>query len=233
MKASYKEINSVQEFETIIHHSNAEDIVIWQNNYGDRVKYNVEQIGISRNKENLNLLLCDYKKDISPDKVIYIKLKFRETLFKAKIKLMDGQGRFSLFIPVRSNVIALELRAHPRVEFNLIDEKMVMLNIVNSKGGQKDHFLSFRLHDISQQGVGLIVSNQNKKLLTGSDEVYITQIGEVLLSSPIKIDKCHMSESCYKYRGKNICSNKVGFQLQGDFASRDLDEFLGRGDSNS
>ena len=43
MKASYKEINSVQEFETIIHHSNAEDIVIWQNNYGDRVKYNVEQ----------------------------------------------------------------------------------------------------------------------------------------------------------------------------------------------
>ena len=142
---------------------------------------------------------------------------------------MDNDGRFALFIPTQADVKTLELRTFPRTIFNLKDKKMVTINVVNKLGGQREHFLRFRIYDISKQGLCLLVSNQNKNLISQSSELYVTQIGGIILSQPIKMERRHISEFRYKHLGKNIFSNKIGFQLEQLFNSEDLRSFCTAG----
>ena len=69
---------------------------------------------------------------------------------------------------------------------------------------------------------------ENSKTAANNSGV-VTQIGGIILSQPIKMERRHISEFRYKHLGKNIFSNKIGFQLEQLFNSEDLRSFCTAG----
>lgn len=225
MKGKYREAESVNEVESILKEAVANDSVVWQNLDGKRVVYEITSLEFIEESRETKLRLNNYKGDFDPDELVYLKLNYRGTMLKSTI--LDQRGSYiTISNPSTQAVKTIELRSEQRIPLDIEEEKLITLTITRGELAQKEHVLRFQVVDISESGICLLVSNQNKKFMEESSEVYITHLGPNKLEEPIAVSRLYIKDFRFKKLGKNVFSNRVGFKLSEKFCPEELHDFL-------
>jgi hypothetical protein len=225
MQGKYRDAQSISEIESILKEAKPDECVIWQNVDGKRVVYDIVSLEYIEESRETKFKLNLYRMDFVNTELVYIKLKYRGTMFKANIVQQYG-SYITIGNPSHESVKTIELRAEPRIAFDLEEDTLITLTITRNELAQKDHILRFQVVDISDSGICLLVSNQNKKFMEDSTEMYITHLGPIKLQEKIPLEKQYIRDFRYKKSGKNIFSNRVGFKLTLKFDPSDLASFL-------
>jgi|LULF01.1.fsa_nt_gb hypothetical protein len=225
MKGEYRDANSLSEIESIIKETDYRDCVVWQNQHSKRVIYDLDGLKLLDEQRLVRLKLKNYLHDFDPNQMVYLKLNYRESMFKTVIERIEGKYVF-IKLPKANDIKTIELRSEPRTSVDLNQEILITLSIMKGNSTYNQHVLRFQLVDISNSGICLLISNQNKIFIEQSDELMITHLGSVELKRPIKINMQYMLDYRYKKQGKNIFSNRAGFKLDEKFLEEELGEFL-------
>ena len=168
----------------------------------------------------------DFKSDFDSNQVVYVKLEYRGTLFKAKITTISG-SYITISYPYIENVKTIELRAHPRVNINIEDDVLITLRLKQvTTLNESEHILEFQAYDISEQGICLLVSGHNKQFVEEAFEIFIIQLGTVVLREPVKIEKKYAQDYRFKKFGKSHHSKRMGFQAEALFNPEEYSRFL-------
>lgn len=225
MQGKYREAVSSAELESIFSSEELEDCMIWQNNYGQRNVYEVQDIELKLENRELRIKVKNFRNDLDTQKPLYLKLNYRGTLVKAEIISISG-SYITIEFPDIKSTQTIESRSEIRKYFDLNDDVLVTLLIKKATKGQIDHVLRFQIADISNSGICLIISSQNKKFMEDATEMFITYLGSIKLEKPISIEKLYIKDFRYKKLGKNLFSGRCGFRLANEFVPSELSSFL-------
>ena len=147
-------------------------------------------------------------------------------MFRSTIHAL-GKSKISLKYPKPLDVKTIELRKFPRISFDPNKECFVTLSFRNFSVGQDDYELNFQLLDISQNGLCLIVSTQNKSLMQDySYDLYLTHLSNTEISTPIELEKKYIEPFRYRKNGKSVFSLRVGMKLLKKLDKDTMDNFV-------
>ncbi len=170
------------------------------------------------------LFLDHHRNRIDPELPVYVKLDYRSSVFKVSTY---RQGTNSVHFPFPQELKTLELRANPRHTFHPAQEKAISLR--PSLGGNKKDGLELhvRVMDISQFGIGLVVSEQNRAFLKNNRILWITQLQEIELEYPVLAEVVYISsEVDPKFTNRKQKDLKVGLKLSGVFPNNIYKKFI-------
>lgn len=156
-------------------------------------------------------------------KPLYMKLEHRGSVFKIP-KFYISQSAIRFAFP--EIVKALEFRGTPRVTLDLSQEKVVSFRPTLSVG-QEASDLQVRVSDISEQGVGLIVSEHNRQYLKFNRILWLTRLGDQSLEFPILAEVVYMnSDLDPKLQRRRMKELKVGVKLSGHLPPEPYQKFI-------
>ena len=153
---------------------------------------------------------------INNHRPIYVKLEYRGSVFK----VTDYKKKLnSLSFALPEHVKTQELRGCPRHSFKAEQEKFVTLksslkDSTSELGGK----LNVRAMDISEYGLGLVITEQNRNFLKNNRILWITGLQDTQLSSPIPAEVMYLnSEVDSKFQIKKQKTLKVGLKVPDSF----------------
>lgn len=156
---------------------------------------------------------------------IYVKLGYRTSVFKVT---HFRQGTNSLTFPFPDLIKTQELRGVPRHTFRPTQEKYVMLRSSTPHGQlESGSELKVRAMDISPQGLGLIVSEQNRNFLKNNRFLWITGLQDTNFSQPLLAEVVYInSEVDPKFVTRKQKLLKVGLKVSDFFPKETYERFL-------
>jgi hypothetical protein len=155
---------------------------------------------------------------------LYVKLDYRSSVFKVT---SYRQNQDTVHFAFPEEVKTLELRSYPRHQFPPGKEKIICLKPSLTGSRDQGNELRVRVFDISQYGLGLIVSESNRSFLKNNRILWVTKLGEHDLTHPILAEVVYINnelESRYLVRKQKEL--KVGLRLSGVFPSEIYELFL-------
>jgi hypothetical protein len=184
------------------------DNFIWQTIDGVRNVIKIDQMEIDFVGRDVVLKLGASKKAIWAEGPVYVKLDYRSSVFKIATFNQINQ---TLQFAFPEEIKTLELRTHERKSFHPNQEKTVSLK--PSLGNHRDtgNSLNVRVADISEYGLGLIVSEQNRSYLKHNPILWLTHLERMELKYPILAEVVHISTEMNR-KQKDL---KVGLKLSG------------------
>lgn len=209
MNLKFRNSESLDEIRNIIRFSEPATTIVWQNIGEQRNVYNCNLINIGDGAQDIKFHLKKYEDTILVDRPIYVKLSYNQSLFKGEVSAVE-QNVVSVQLP--QLVKTLELRQFSRECFLPKEEKKVSMEVATDMFEQKKHKLTFTLLDISNNGLSVIVSENNYALMKNFDHFELKSIGSKELDSPILLDKRYNQKFRYRSRGKVINANRFGFK---------------------
>ena len=206
----FRDTTSVKNITSLIKNTAPENSVVWQTINGNRVVYAVDEIQLNEVLKTLKLVIKDFEHNLLVDEIIYIKLSYRETLFKARVINLSGNV-LSLYLP--TEVKTRELRASERFKFKPKDGKFLTFNISNKQTTivQK---MKVKVVDISDQGLSVLLSAENKNFLSNASKIELTYLGYIELMFPLKADIKYIQHLKYRDAGKVVFANRAGLMLE-------------------
>lgn len=152
---------------------------------------------------------------VSGDLPLYVKLDYRTSVFKIpEFRLVGSAVHFSFPKEVKT----LELRMFQRHTFLPNEDKIVALKPSMSGNLDPANELKVRVLDISQFGMGLLVSENNRSYLKNNRILWVTRFADFDLPNPILCEVVYInSEIDSKYLVKKQKELKVGLKLSGAF----------------
>lgn len=160
------------------------------------------------------VVVFDQKRyQLNPNLPIYIKLDYRTSVFKVT-EYSARQNSIHFGFP--KEIKTLELRGNSRIPTH--PDKIKTVSLKPTLTGLRDtgHELQVRVIDISQNGLGLLISEQNRAFLKNNRILWVTQMGEEKLRSPVLGEVVYMnSDFDPKYQTKRQKELKVGLKLSG------------------
>ena len=155
---------------------------------------------------------------------LYVKLDYRTSVFKlSHYRVGVNQIHFAFPAEIKTQ----ELRAYPRLQFLPNQDKVVSLKPSLSGNRESGNELQVRALDISQYGLGLIVSEQNRSFLKNNRILWVTKLGDQPLQYPILSEIVYMNneiESRFVTRKQKEL--KVGLKLSGFVPSHIYQHFI-------
>ena len=162
---------------------------------------------------------------IDPDSPLYIKLSYRDTVFKiSDFRKNTGALHFTFPELVKTQ----ELRKNPRITFKREQEKFVTLKS-SLNFGAKDlgSELKVRAFDISETGLGLIISEQNRSFLKNNRILWITGLQNDFFEAPVVAEVIYMNTDVdpgFQIKKQKIL--KVGLKISGNFPEDIFSHFI-------
>lgn len=146
---------------------------------------------------------------------LYVKLDYRTSVFKVTTFRQVGNAvHFSFPTEVKT----LELRAFPRHMFLPNQDKVVSLKPSLSGNRESGNELQVRALDISQYGLGLLISENNRSFLKNNRILWVTRLGEYSLGQPVLAEVVYLNnEVDARYQNRKQRDLKVGLKLSGFF----------------
>lgn len=225
MKGKYRNADSVVEIDSILDEKITEDCLIWQNLFGERVVHQIYKIEKDEENRVLKCRIQDYNLKFDTKQPVYIKLDYRGTMFKTQVRSINNDV-IHLNYPLGEDVKTIELRGEPRTNFNLKDEKYISMGVLHDGKLQNEQKLLFQLMDISESGLCVLVSDQNKNYLKSSLVLALSHLGDIELPYPLLLEQKYSTPYRYRKDGKNFFAIRVGFELSQKFEENILNEFL-------
>lgn len=152
---------------------------------------------------------------------LYVKLDYRMSVFKVTdFRQVNNSIHFAFPEMIKTQ----ELRHFPRHSFTPHQDKFVTIRSSGRDGGNE---LKVRAMDISQFGLGLVVSEQNRNFLKNNRILWITGLQDIALENPVLAEIVYMnSEIDPKFISKKQKSLKVGLKISGTFPEKIFARFL-------
>jgi hypothetical protein len=161
---------------------------------------------------------------LDPDLPIYVKLDYRTSVFKVT-EYRHGQSHLHFSFP--ELIKTQELRQFPRHTFRPNEDKFVTLRSSSPNMRDGGGELKVRAMDVSQLGLGLVVSEQNRNFLKNNRILWITGLQDQTLEMPILAEVIYINaEVDPKFVSKKQKSLKVGLKISGVFPEPVYRSFL-------
>jgi hypothetical protein len=153
---------------------------------------------------------------------VYVKLGYRTSVFKVS---QFRQNQDSLYFSFPELVKTQELRFKPRHTFRVAQDKFVTLR--SSTLRESGNELKVRAMDVSETGLGLVVSEQNRNFLKNNRILWVTGLQDSELAHPVLAEVVYMnSEVDPKFVIKKQKSLKVGLKVSGNFPTDFYTRFI-------
>lgn len=157
-----------------------------------------------------------FKFKINPAIPLYVKLEYRSSVFK----VLDFQVRqYSIHFAFPEILKTKELRSSPRHTLDAEKENYINLRPTLTTLSQETvNEIRVRLIDVSRQGVGMIISENNRSFLKNNRFLWIMEMNGERLVEPLLAEVVYMtSEMDGKYKKGKQKELKVGLKLSGEF----------------
>jgi hypothetical protein len=155
---------------------------------------------------------------------VYVKLDYRTSVFKVSEYRRNTN---SVHFAFPAEIKTLELRSYPRTQFLPNQDKSVGLKPSLSGGRESGSELFVRAVDVSEFGLGLIISEHNRPFLKNNRILWITKLGEKNLDHPVLAEVVYMnSEIDSKYVTRKQKELKVGIKISGSFPTEAYKHFI-------
>ena len=210
MESKFRETKIIGDIKSLVRNSSERDTIVWQNDGHRRIIYNVKEFVFNEGLQTLQLTLDDYDGDFDETQTIYVKLSYRDTIFKGHVLSFLG-SKLALYLP--KDVRTQELRSGPRKKFKASDEKFVSISVQSDFSPNAAQSLNLRVIDISEKGMSLLVSDSNKALLESSVTLCVTHLGAYKLNEAIHFQVKYMNRIRFRLNGKSVSSIRAGIAL--------------------
>jgi hypothetical protein len=195
---------------------------IWQNTGEDRVLRNIQQLEVLPELNTMKIHLADEPDGLTLHQPAYLKLTFRDTIFKVNVLNIIGNV-VSIVIP--EEVKAKELRANPRTKFKPKDGKRVSMSLAVGIMSKSAATLDFQVIDLSEKGMSIVVSDENLEMIKNSPKILLDKLGTFDLTFKIPVELVYAHRLRYRYKGSIIKGNRVGFRFQDKLKKSFIDNF--------
>lgn len=156
---------------------------------------------------------------------LYVKLDYRTSVFKATTY---RRSQNSVHFAFPTELKTQELRSKPRHQF--APDKIQSISLkpsLNSLRKDAGHELTVRAFDISEDGIGLIVSEQNRSYLKNNRILWVTRLMDQVLEYPVLAEVVYINNDVDpKYQTKRLKELKVGIKLSGVFPTDLYQKFI-------
>jgi hypothetical protein len=149
---------------------------------------------------------------------LYVKLDYRSTVFKVS-DYKNEHRLVSFMFP--KEIKTLEVRVHPRFD---VTQKDLSVSLRPSLSGSRElgPQLQVKVLDISETGLGLMVSEQNRSFLKYNRILWLTELGGNKLAHPVLSEIAYMNnEVDSRLMSRKMKELKVGLKLSG-FLHQDI-----------
>jgi hypothetical protein len=197
--------------------SAAQENFLWQSHAMGRNIIGIHHCEIDFVAREVVVYLDSKRFTLDVELPLYIKLDYRTSVFKVT---NFRQNQNSVHFAFPEEIKTLELRSYPRHQFLPDKEKVISLKPSLAGGRDTGTELRVRALDISQYGLGLIVSEFNRSFLKNNRILWVTKLGVHHLNHPVLAEVVYINnevESRYQMRKQKEL--KVGLKLSGIFPS--------------
>ncbi len=183
--------------------------ILWQNIEGLKEVYQFSHLEIDQSRDLLRIKISDsFKLKLSHP--IFVKLSHRNTIFKGEIIFVEKNY---LFFKLPGEVQVEEYRAFERIEDIPEQKRELYINTESELVTNAFLKVPFYLKDVSQSGMGIIISEKNKHLIKESPNLFLSHLGDIPLTSNFQIDLV---------RSRRITGHKQGEFLHLGLKFRDI-----------
>lgn len=199
-----------------------QDNILWQSHALGKTIIPIQYIEIDFISREVLVNFNSEHHRLDTELPLYVKLDYRKSVFKIS-KFRQNQNSLSFSFP--ELIKTQELRFYPRHTFTIAQEKFVTLR--SSAAKENGSELKVRAVDISETGLGLIVTEHNRSFLKNNRILWITGLQDSNLEKPVLAEIVYMnSELDPKFVVKKQKSLKVGLKLSGYFPELTYRRFL-------
>lgn len=161
---------------------------------------------------------------LSRDLPLYVKLDHNDSVFKTTDFKASAQ---TIQFSVPKEVKTLELRESPRHAFRADQFKIITVKPTLGAAADISNNIEFRVIDISETGMGLVISENNRSYLKNNRILWITHLQRVELPTPILAEIVYItSESDSKLVNRREKELKVGMKLSGKIPPEAVQYFI-------
>lgn len=224
--ANYRSSTEYREILRILQKSTTNpDNFLWQSHALSKTVIPVQYIEIDFITREVLVNFNSEHHVIDTDLPLYVKLGYRDSVFKIS-NFRQNQNSLNFSFP--DLIKTPELRTYPRHAFKASQEKHVTLrssmsNVARETGNE----LKVRAIDISEFGLGLIVSESNRSFLKNNRILWVTGLQDMSFTHPVLAEVIYInSEVDPKFQIKKQKSLKVGLKLSGYFQPEVYNRFL-------
>lgn len=203
--------------------SSLQDNFLWQTHALGKSIIPIHHFEIDFVTREVVVYFDDSRFGVEKDLTLYVKLDYRTSVFKVT---EFRKGKNSVHFTFPKEVKTLQLRSTPRHQFPPGSEHRVSLR--PSQGGREQgHELHVRVMDVSPQGLGIIVSEQNRNFLKNNRILWVTQLGTHTLLYPVLAEIAYISTDLDpKFLNRKQKELKVGLKLSGVIPEDVYNNFL-------
>ncbi len=177
----------------------SQENMLWQKLGGERVILTISHLEINFSSRDVVIYCEDGFQLIQAKEPLYVKLYYHATVFKVSDYRICGQ---EMTFEIPKEVRTPELRSGPRLEFDQSEAKTITLVPYLPKKKQRAEEMKVQVSDISKNGFGLLISDQNKAFIRNNKILWILKFGETYLETPILSEVVYMSSEFYSFKDR-------------------------------
>lgn len=171
----YKEILRILQKSTV-----EQENFVWQSSSKGKNVFDIIQYEIDFVAREVVAYFDANKFQIDSNLPLFVKLEYRTSVFKiTEFRL----GMNSLHFAFPKEIKTIELRQSPRIVFE--SEKSIALKPSLPTGKDLGSEIDVRVFDVSQSGLGLLISESNRQFFKNNRLLWITRLGKRSLTRPI------------------------------------------------
>lgn len=187
----------------------------WQTINEKKQLYHVESV-IFKESSNTLIIQCKDIVDINDENVLFVKLNYRSLIFRLNPGQYVCDGQF-IFCTSPKLILGLEKRSGgDRFVMPSLADVSISLKKMERYFGEITFQLELRVIDVSEQGLGIIVTSLNKHILKNHDRFNIYSIDNRPLKRPIAGVICYVQSKAEGIKRGDV---RMGLKLNSRFDS--------------
>jgi HD-GYP domain-containing protein (c-di-GMP phosphodiesterase class II) len=219
---NYRTSNNKEEILAILEKSNeSKTNILWQSLANHREVYEIELIDADELKGEVKFFINNANK-VDVSQFAFLKLHHRDSVFKGNIKSISNN---QIVMNIPEEIKTTELREIARYEFSPLEDKHVVLKVMNDYNKESFASIKVKIKDISVRGIGLLVSDKNNPFFLPGRFIRIESLGRVKMNED-EGEVVYCQRYRYRAEGKLIRAYRVGIKMREQFTQRVVDAFL-------
>jgi hypothetical protein len=183
ISANYRSSNDYREILRVLQKASSRpENLIWQSHALGRNIIGIHHFEIDFVAREVVIYFDSKRFSLEHELPIYVKLDYRTSVFKVS---QYRQTMNSIHFAFPGEIKTLELRTYPRHQFIPGQDKVISLRPSLSGPRESGNEIQVRAMDISEHGLGLIVSEHNRSFLKNNRVLWVTKLGYKQLVDPI------------------------------------------------
>ncbi len=204
--------------------SSLQDNLLWQSLPVGKNVVMIKHFEINFVERGLQIFYDTDKYKIHPQIPIFTKLSYNSSIFKVSHYHLS-KDTIAMQLPTQMKT--LELRSSTRRKFSeLMDKHISLKPSLNNLHREMGSELQVRVIDISEYGIGLLVSEQNRKFFKNNPVLWITKLQNMELQFPIMAEVAYISLDAEYQPNRKTKEIRVGLKLSGVFPPKIYLDFL-------